>query len=602
MTTPVAPTVTVDETHRMPPFRLWHAIAAICWGCALSFVVIGYHFGQGNHLVYLLPGIRELHPELLSRDWFTVRTLQYHFAFSWFTAFLMRLEQLELGFLIGHVLTVIGLHAAWFGIVRRLGGCITTYLLSVALYHLSAGGLGLGVYSFLQDGEFLPSNVAAVLALLAVWAWLANRIVLAGVCVGLSGIAHLNYAIVGVGTWFVLGAYHVLREHGRSLSSVPARRWARWGVATFVMLVPCLLNVGLSMAAKLEQKDAMSMQQFVDVYVYLRHPHHHAPLTWPIALWLSFLWAIPLAWFALRRAEPTPEVRRVGRLFYFTLGMLAFAFFFAGVTYVSETLVHFSLWRFSIFPKLISCVMVSWLVIEHARVRLDRVQWCFAAFGILSLTAFVLSRLPIDLGITPFLRQQTGLLIGTAALMALAAFLSRRRLATWACALIACAFPASIVLAEREMVGVQFLLQDDASFAEVATWCRDPKNTPIDALFVVPPDDASFQLRSLRSSVGSFKHVPQLPVDLLEWKRRMDRILDMDTLTLPRPMNRTFDTIADRYRSLSAEHLFTVARELGADHVIAGRDFGATYADRKLYASRDGRFVVYRVGPAADSR
>jgi hypothetical protein len=599
MNRPAATTLSIDDTHRLPALRPWHALAAICWGCAMSLVITGYHFGQGNHLVYLLPGLREVYPELLSRDWFTVRTLQYHFAFSWLTAFLMRQGSLQTGFLIGHLLTVIGLHAAWFGIVRRLGGCVTTYLLSVALFHLSAGGLGLGVYQFLQDGEFLPSNVAAVLALLAVWAWLANRIVLAGVCVGLAGIAHLNYAIVGVGTWFVLGAFHVLREHGRSLAQIPRSRWLRWLVATGVMLVPCLLNVALSVRDKLDQHSAMPLQQFVEVYVYLRHPHHHAPLTWPVALWISFLWAIPIAWYALRVVSPTPEMRRVGRLFVFSMGMMLVAFLFAGVMYVSETLVHFSIWRFSIFPKLISCVMVSWLLIEHSRVRLNRIQWCFAAFGGVALLAFGASQLPIDGTVTAFLRQQTGLLLGTAALMSLATFLARRKLAVSLCVAIACAFPVSIYLADRGWVGVRYLLEDDAGFADAARWCRE--HTPVDALFLVPPHDASFQWHSWRSSVGSFKHVPQLPVDLIEWKRRNDRILDMDTLQLPRPMSRTFDAIADRYRAMSAEHLFTVARELDADHLVAMRDLGERYAGEKLYTSNDGRFVVYRV-PAATSR
>ena len=39
----------------------------------------------------------------------------------------------------------------------------------------------------------------------------------------------------------------------------------------------------------------MPLDQFVDIYVRLRHPHHYDPSSWPPWLWLSFLFPLTLA-------------------------------------------------------------------------------------------------------------------------------------------------------------------------------------------------------------------------------------------------------------------------------------------------------------------
>ena len=105
------------------------------------------------------------------------------------------------------------MHAAWLAIVRRIGGGVRTYLLSTLLYHLSAGGLGLGVYQFLQDGSFLPSNISAVATLAAVAFWLDRRLWPTALCVAVAGLFHVNYALALIGFWGLL-----------SLTSLPDSR------------------------------------------------------------------------------------------------------------------------------------------------------------------------------------------------------------------------------------------------------------------------------------------------------------------------------------------------------------------------------------------
>ena len=96
------------------------------------------------------------------------------------------------------------------------------------------------------------------------------------------------------------------------------------------------------------------MSLFVPLYIRLRHPHHFDAAHWPIGLWLAFLWPLPLAFVALRRLPATAAVRRARDAFVFVLAIEAFATVFAGIFFVSQTLVLVSLFRFSIFAKLLS--------------------------------------------------------------------------------------------------------------------------------------------------------------------------------------------------------------------------------------------------------
>jgi len=140
----------------------WPDALAIAIGTLITLIVSGYQFGRGNHTVYLLEGLRIADPTLFHNDWFVTWTLQYHAIFSWFTAVLMKLDILQPAFLVCYVALAILWHVAWLKFTRRLGGSRTTYLFSVVLFYLSAAGIALGVYQFLQDGCFLPSNVSTM--------------------------------------------------------------------------------------------------------------------------------------------------------------------------------------------------------------------------------------------------------------------------------------------------------------------------------------------------------------------------------------------------------------------------------------------------------
>src|SRR6185369_9789641 len=102
----------------------------------------------------------------------------------------------------------------------------------------------------------------------------------------------------------------------------------------------------------------------------------------------------------------------------------------------------------------------------------------------------------------------------------------------------------------------------------VAICDRIRQNTPVDSIFLVPPDEQAFRLRAQRAIVVNFKAVPQLSGELRQWRDRLRDVLDLaDLNTLPRPFAATLEAIRQRYESLPPEHLEQVARKYHARYV-----------------------------------
>ena len=508
-TTTTTTTTTSEPDHAAPASssssslrtRL-EALLAIACAVALSLTLHGYQFGTSNHTVYLLDALRHTSPHLLQNDWFATQTLQYHAAFGLLTRALMKLGILEPAFLIGHVLLAVLLHVAWWRIVRALGGGVGAFVVSEVLFHLSAAGTGLGMYQFLQDGSFLPSNIASVIALWGIYLWIVSRRAWAAVLFGFAGGFHLNYAIVMPMLWVMLAAVSWLRDRRRPTL-------LEW-FGAIAMAELCLMNIIPAALAIAQRGPRMPLRDFIDIYVHLRHPHHYAPLTWPAWLWLSFVWPIPLAWLYFRASDAVPEpVVQARRVTTLLLLLLIVAFLGAGVWYVSETLVQLSLWRFSVFVKLLTCVGAAlWLTTT----------------------------------------RQARFLTTTSAVIGLAMI----ALCAW----------------RGPYFGTVRIVVQDKPYLAACDWIRD--NTPVDAVFVVPPHEQEFRLRAQRAIVVNFKCVPQLSSELPAWRERLGQVLMMDIRQLRTPFKHTLYDMRNRYETLPPAHYANVARRYDARYILVG--------------------------------
>jgi hypothetical protein len=522
---------------KVDPILIW-------LGIILTFCIYGYRFGEGNHTIYLLDGLRRTNPQLLKNDWFVTQTLQYHAFFGWLSHKLLEWRAIEPVFLGGYVLLIAMFHTAWLGIVRRFGGGGADYLLSLVLYYVSAAGTGLGMYQFFQDSSFLPSNVANVAMLWAVYLWLSRRFAWSGACLGVAGLFHLNHAVVGSLMWVALCGGELLGSRKRlNLPPAGSGSWRAGALlgGSLLALAPSAINIAMAAQVKLQQTAVLPLEEFVNLYVRFRHPHHYDPSSWPVALWVSFLWPLPLALRVVWRRKDEPA-RRGRQLIMFFLSLQGVALLGAGIWYVSEALVQLSLYRFSILVQLLACIMVA-----QALVR---------ALG-------------------------TPRLVGAAAAAA-------------------CAGMIGLGLLRGPFFGMFSMPGDDPEYLTVCDWSR--LYTPRDAVFLVPPGESSFRLRAERAIIVNFKAVPQLSGELPQWRDRLRAVLALDDLsTLPRGYGHTIEALNRRYADLPEEHLAAVVRNYNARFVVSARRLGGMEQALR-FSTATGRYFLYDLSAPKEER
>jgi hypothetical protein len=365
-----------------------------------------------------------------------------------------------------------------------------------------------------------------------------------------------------------------------------------WLVGTVLLLALSSLSIAPAVRTVLSRTASMPLREFVELYVRLRHPHHYDPSSWPVALWLTFLIPIAIAVFAVRVAEPTSPRQRAADVFVLFMAMVSVALLGAGIYYVSEPLVQMSLYRFSIYPKLLSCVAMAWLIWGS---NAGRAGLRFVVIAL--LLAFTVVLAFADRTVPASFVRSNAFPIWLFALIAAAALL-RPRVLGWGRELFgrlaaACVVVGVVVSWPKLGIVHEGLRGDDAGYLEVCEWAR--ANTPVDAVFVVPPDEQSFRLQAHRAIVVNFKNVPQLSGELGEWRDRLQNLLDVRDLrrALPSPFPRTLAALRDRYQKLRTRHLINFAQRYRARYVVAVHPLDARDTGEPVFHDSGGRYFLY---------
>jgi hypothetical protein len=135
-------------------------------------------------------------------------------------------------------------------------------------------------------------------------------------------------------------------------------------------------------------------------------------------------------------------------------------------------------------------------------------------------------------------------------------------------ALLVCLLLATLLLTWNRWLGLQIAISDDggSDYLQLCRWAR--QNTPVDAVFVVPPNEQLFRYHAQRAIVVNFKNVPQLSSEMTEWRARLEAVLDEPLLALPRRFDLAHAAIAARYDALPPAHLAAVAQRYGARYIV----------------------------------
>ncbi|MCC6238824.1 MAG: hypothetical protein IT448_00775 [Phycisphaerales bacterium] len=617
-------------------FEILPSTFAIVFGITLTLCVRGYQFGESNHNVYLIDALRHAWGgKLLARDWFTTQTFQYHAVFGFLTRQLYRLGIVEPAFLLGQLLLIFFMHVAWFKLVLRLGGTRMTYLISVLMFYVLAGGLGLGVYEFMQDQAFLPSNIANVAMLWGLYFWIARKPAWSGLWLGVAGLFHLNHALIAIGLWTALNLWRMWDN--RRMGDPSTSRWGRiWSgvrrdqfrfylIGSILVLGISIGNVLIALMAVLSQRSGLPFDQYVALYVKLRHAHHYYPLSWPLALWICFLLPIPLAiWAGWRRLHEEGQTnsdvtsqeaehyacRQAVHIFALFGFLQILALLGAGFWYVSQPLVELSLYRFSIYVKLFSCIGAAWLLYNAGiwdrrivRVGLIALPLLLGGTFIVVLLNSNSNSAAVD-WLAAFIwrhRGVAGLVVILCALLAVYELIYARPWKHWRHDLLHAggivAMATVVFFAWGRWLQVVTLPEDEAVYLQMCKWVAG--NTPTDALFLVPPAEQSFRLHAQRAIIVNFKGVPQLSGELVQWRDRLRDVLDTQHLEQLRGGDffETLNNVDQRYRQLSPAYLLSVARKYGADYLITERPMDESLCGPPVYeiASNDAAYYLYHV-------
>jgi hypothetical protein len=363
---------------------------------------------------------------------------------------------------------------------------------------------------------------------------------------------------------------------------------------TLSLSLLCAPAIAPAVRTVLARSRAIPLNEFVDLFVHLRHPHHFDPMTWHWALWLIYLAPFPMAVAWARRTRSAGMSRAI-EITLVILATMLFALGTAGIWYVSETFVQLNLYRFSIYPKLFACIgCACWLTgagLLRPRPRAIAVTF----IGLLMLGVVAATR-TLGEPAGEFVRHNapgTLLALATAGIaVTLAGMKGVRRLESSAVALIVLA--ATGYLWPRLGLSVDAVRADPPEYIALAQWARD--NTPADAIFLVPPEEQSFRLNARRAIVVNFKNVPQLGAELPQWRERLQKSLDLsDVMTLPRGMGKTLRAIGDRYPSLPPEQLAQTAAFYKAAYVVTSGDTDPPQESKLRLVYQSGRYRLYHV-------
>ena len=259
------------------------------------------------------------------------------------------------------------------------------------------------------------------------------------------------------------------------------------------------------------------------------------------------------------------------RIWLILMGLQFLALLTAGVFWVSETFIQLSLWRFSPHAKLLAVSAVAvWIMGCH---HAERQRWIIYSFGTLASAAIAAA------AVGGFNSEAGIMLVATAASLwwitaitgTSAIGLRGHRLAA-SILVVALGLPAAALVgaAGRGEILPPGQWHSDAPVLAAGKWASLEANT--DSLFLLPPDASAFSLHARRGQVVSFKLVPQLSGELIEWDRRLREVLDVADLSIyaggVRGYRLSQEAMRRRYDELPAEHLFEVARRYGARYVF----------------------------------
>lgn len=627
----------------------WLVLALI----PLKLLAFAYKFGEGDHNEQLPMILRALDPNYLRADWVVNSNQGFNHRWFW-THFMALLGGRELSFYLVYIactaLWATGLwalvHEVWRSHTRLREvevnpvGAGVSGVLAVALLFFTPWGSISNAYF---DWALVPGTLAWPLMV-----WFAVNLrrgnwILAGAILLAAGLAQ---ALIGptsgcfllMAQWYALSGRSDDPEENQTTENTRRaflRHWPLWLVGIAFPLGLALLSTGGTPLTPAQSREA------IDILVYVRHPWHYAPFTWPPGLWFAEVSWLMLVWVARRATRPSRFLDAL--LVIVTLFCLSG--FFPFLIDRLYPLVKLQPFRMTVWLQIAgACYVapfVAGLLTSRERVRVvagavltlalitqtpmmslyfrPLLPLCLAGFlfwerrtrsghggwsrwlHLLWLVPWLPFWIPLlhfhdgrkiwtrgavlaalILGVVWLCQSKRGIpklgLRGAQALTALGALLL---LVAWA--------PKVPSPLRRAVSQVKPHLEYVGDEGALERWVQ--ANTPPDAVFVTPPALDSFRLKGNRAVVANFKVFPWSDSGLLDWRKRIVDLCGGKVLPLGEEYQEQLDTA---YAALTPEQAEQLARKYKASYFLATSASRGNFSRWPLVYSNP-QFRLYRV-------
>lgn len=560
---------------------------------ALSF---GFSWGNvGNQDTYLIGALADADPTLFPRDWLVRETFHYHENFRLIVRALMLAGNVGVATaILNLLLTLAGLAlsaqmlralmapAASGGSTPAPPGPLALATLGLFLIVMAGQTASVGVTYIFSSG-FQPSVLAAVFWLAAFLLFLRERWLLSGVALALGGFWHANFLVLGIP---LFGLAHLL---------LGPRRLVPRGAA---QLLPSIAMLLPQLPALLAAGGAEGAAQAREIMQVFRSPSHYLPMTylWGFLPWA--FWHLPglFAAFALRRNRAG---RLAGALLASCFVAVASATLLTTVVYLPQVSQVF-VWRIAPFGILLAqIILLAWVASPPLRgvpfeqpLKAALLAGC-AGFGALlllkeeyvwSATALIFALAGVGL----LLHRQ---LLSRQLAHPQASQQSRRpQVVLAAFGLLAMAAAAHQGIENFRHVWRTSTLMPPWQASEQKALYDWVSTTPKDALFLTPPEMATFRILALRSIVVDWKSTPMLPGELIDWYRRIEAV---SGVAAPE----TRQQVVAGYRAMTTERLASLHREFGFDYAVFAAPLPQGLPEEAV-RYRSGSYVVLQPGAA----
>lgn len=514
----------------------------------------GEVFGTKNQLTYLLDGLVRARPDLYRNDWFVTQNHHYHVAFAYLTAPLFELDpEGAVAFGIAHVIATVATFGAIYGLVAAATsrGRLVIFVGIVGLLALG-GGRALGG-TYLYAGYLQPSTLATLGWLIAINAWVRDRLLIAGIALAIGGVFHLNYAVLGLGAFGLCE----LAAHRR----FDLRRMARLlgpSLAVLVVFFPMIVASGETTHGKLA----------MDVLVQFEFPGHFKPSRLRLELFALVGWHVIA--IALR---PPDRPDAPSRLSVFAMVTTSAVIVAVVLVQIGPLLSLTRLFAWRIAPFGILAAQIAMFVGIAAIARRERpLPRGWQLLGLVAGAAFIVYNAytrPRE----PYPEVITCVMVVASIVIAV----RHAWVGAVACAVLF-AFPLWL---ERTHVVAPAVFRTSAG--EVTIWART--KSPRDAVFLIPPYYGDFRLLARRAVVVDDKSPPMYLDELVDWYQRLCGSVDATEL----------DSLGDgwrRWNRLSSDRLTAIAARFHANYVVLDKAKNTSRLTAEI-AYEDGDVVVY---------